>query len=97
MRYLLAQLANWSFDMSGRLIAAALGALLTVGCVAPSASAQTRKPVACSKIMDMCMKRAGNGHAGVCEDMYSQARNTGVWPATAEDDGTTHAPVPCSR
>jgi hypothetical protein len=83
--------------MSGRLLALALGAILAAGWLGPSASAQTKKPIACSKIMDLCMKRAGNGHAGVCEDMYSQARNTGVWPATAEEDGTAHAPVPCTR
>ena len=83
--------------MLGRPPAAALALLLMVAGGAPAAYAQAKKPVACSKIMDICMKRAGSGHAGVCEDMYSQARNTGVWPATAEEDGTTHAPVPCSK
>ena len=63
----------------------------------PAQSQQSRKPAVCSKIMDICMRRAGDGHAGVCEDMYSQARNTGVWPATVEPDGTTHPPIPCTR
>lgn len=72
------------------------GALaVTLAGAFPAAAQQGRK-VACSKIMDMCMKRAGNGHAAICEDMYSQARNTGAWPPTQEPDGTKHAAVPCT-
>ena len=63
--------------------------MVLAGWAESPALAQQSHKTACSKIMDMCMKRAGDGHAGVCEDMYSQARNTGVWPATAEPDGTT--------
>lgn len=76
---------------------AAAAILFAASAAGPAQAQQVRKPVACSKIMDICMRRAGDGHAGVCEDMYSQARNTGVWPATAEPDGTQHAPVPCTR
>jgi len=77
-------------------LATGVAAALLLGFAwAGPAAAQARKPVACSKIMDLCMKRAGDGHAGICEDMYSQARNTREWPATIEPDGTRHEPVPC--
>ena len=77
-----------------RYLTVAFGAALAVALVAPAA-AQQRK-TACAKIMDICMKRAGDGHAGICQDMYDQAKRTGEWPATQEPDGTTHAAVPCA-
>ena len=68
------------------------GALVT-----PPAGAQDgKRPIKCSSIMDICMKRAGDGHAGICDDMYSVAKNTGHWQATEEPDGTKHGPVPCT-
>jgi hypothetical protein len=73
--------------------AAVTGVACMALAVGAPAGAQERK-TACSKIMDMCMKRAGSGHAAICEDMYSTARKTGAWPATQEPDGTKHAPVP---
>ena len=83
--------------MTKPVFAIALATALVLGVVSTgSAGAQARKPVACSKIMDMCMKRAGDGHAAICEDMYSQAKNTRLWPATVEPDGSKHDPVPCS-
>ena len=69
--------------------------ILTAAAGSPAFAKQEQK-IACSKIMDMCMKRAGDGAAGICEDMYSQAKNTGEWPATAEPDGTAHPPTPCT-
>jgi len=78
-----------------KLSAAAGVACLGLALANAPASAQERK-TACSKIMDICMKRAGSGHAAICEDMYSTAKRTGAWPATQEPDGTKHAPVPCT-
>lgn len=49
----------------------------------------------CEKIFKICMKRAGSGHAAICEDLYSQAKRTGVWPATEDEHGKKYAPVPC--
>jgi hypothetical protein len=71
-----------------------LASALVTTATAP-AFAQTRK-TACSKIFDMCMKRAGDGHAAICEDMYESAKRTGAWQATQEPDGTRHPPVPCT-
>ena len=59
-----------------------------------TAHAQERKP-ACAALFAICMKRAGAGHAGVCEDMHAQARNSGVWPAAQDLDGKPYPPTPC--
>lgn len=82
--------------MTFRLLSVSAAFLVLGALAAGPAAAQQQRKVACSKIMDMCMKRAGNGHAAICEDMYSQARNTGVWPSTQEPDGTKHDAVPCT-
>ncbi len=80
-----------------KLVAAALaGALFFSGFASPAGAQEARKKVSCDSIMALCMKRAGDGHAGICEDMLSQARNTGRWPATQEPDGKKHPPVPCT-
>ncbi|MDE2578815.1 MAG: hypothetical protein KGL46_08435 [Hyphomicrobiales bacterium] len=63
---------------------------------AQAVSAHERRP-ACASIMRICMKRAGAGHANICEDMFSQAKNSGVWPATQDEEGRHHAAVPCER
>ena len=57
---------------------------------------EARKPVSCDSIMALCMKRAGDGHAGICQDMLQQARNSGRWPATEEPNGKKHSAVPCA-
>lgn len=81
-----------------KFVAVALAGALFLPVLAPTAAGaqEGRKKVSCDSIMALCMKRAGDGHAGICEDMLSQARNTGRWPATQEPDGKKHPPVPCT-
>ena len=82
--------------MTGKhYLSVAIGAVLAATYVVAPAAAQHRK-TACSKIMELCMKRAGDGHAAICEDMYSQARRTGEWPPTQEPNGQKHDAVPCT-
>jgi hypothetical protein len=47
--------------------------------------------------MRICMKRAPEASKGICEDMYAQAKNTGVWPAATDENGKQHPPTKCSR
>ena len=82
--------------MNGAMRGLAAGLAMLAGLAAVSAIAQEARKTACAKIMDICMKRAGDGHAAICEEMYAEAKRTGVWQATAEPDGTRHPPVPCT-
>ena len=60
------------------------------------AQAQERKRPTCQSIMNICMKRAGSGHAGVCEDMFAQAKANHQWPETEDEQGVRRPPVPCT-
>ncbi|MFV0281775.1 MAG: hypothetical protein ACK5JM_13580 [Rhodoblastus sp.] len=63
---------------------------------ASQADAQTRKPGSCKAIYNICMKRAGAGHAAICEDMYRSARANGEWQETIDENGVKRPPVPCT-
>lgn len=75
---------------------AALGVFAAIALAGGATAQEARKAPACASIMAICMKRAGAGHAGICEDMYRQARNTGQWPATEEPNGRKHPATPCT-
>ncbi len=51
------------------------------------AQAQERKKPTCQSIMNICMKRAGSGHAGICEDMFAQAKEAYAHLASAAHFG----------
>lgn len=73
-------------------LAFAVCALVT----AASAPAEAAGKTTCKQIFDICMKRAGSGHAAICEDMYAQARRNGQWQATEDEQGHKYPPVPCT-
>ena len=52
--------------------------------------------MSCQKIYDICMKRAGSGHAAICQDMFDQAKRTGLWPAAQDERGVQHDATPCA-
>jgi hypothetical protein len=82
--------------MRGLHFAAMLTSVLVGTALAGAPALAQGKKTTCAKIMDICMKRAGDGHAAICEEMYENARRTGEWQATVEPDGTKHPPVPCT-
>ena len=60
------------------------------------AQAQEKKKPSCQSIMNICMKRAGSGHAAVCEDMFANAKAKGQWQETVDEQGVRRAAVPCN-
>ena len=66
-----------------------------VGSATPALAQQ--KKTTCASILAICLKRAGDGHAGICEDMHSQAVNSGTWPPTQDEQGKKYAAVPCTK
>ena len=60
------------------------------------AQAQEKKKPTCQSIFNICMKRAGDGHAAICQDMYAAAKANHQWQATVDEQGVHRAPVPCT-
>ncbi|MFO1136642.1 MAG: hypothetical protein U1E30_15805 [Rhodoblastus sp.] len=60
------------------------------------AQAQERKRPTCQSIFNICMKRAGSGHAAICEEMFAQAKANHEWQATVDENGVHRGPVPCT-
>ncbi len=60
------------------------------------AQAQERKRPTCQSIFNICMKRAGDGHAAICQDMYASAKANGQWQETVDEQGVRRPPVPCT-
>lgn len=73
-------------------------AILVLGLFAASgaAQAQEKKKPSCQSIFNICMKRAGSGHAAICEDMFRSAKANGQWQATVDEQGVHRPPVPCT-
>jgi len=78
--------------LSRSLMVLALAALAGGGV----AQAQERKKPSCQSIMNICMKRAGSGHAAICEDMFANAKAKGEWQETVDEQGVRRPPVPCT-
>ncbi|MCB1543566.1 MAG: hypothetical protein H6872_11100 [Methylobacteriaceae bacterium] len=60
------------------------------------AQAQEKKKPSCRSIFNICMKRAGSGHAAICEDMYAMARSKGEWQETQDENGVRYPAMPCT-
>ncbi|HMN74382.1 MAG TPA: hypothetical protein PKA55_21165 [Rhodoblastus sp.] len=61
-----------------------------------AAQAQEKKKPSCQSIFNICMKRAGSGHAAICQDMFASAKANGEWQATVDEQGVHRPPVPCT-
>ncbi len=61
-----------------------------------AAQAQDRKKPSCQSIFNICMKRAGSGHAAICQDMFATAKANAEWQETVDEKGVRRPPVPCT-
>ncbi len=61
-----------------------------------AAQAQEKKKPSCQSIFNICMKRAGSGHAAICQDMFAMAKSKGEWQETQDENGVRYAAVPCT-
>jgi len=61
-----------------------------------AAQAQEKRKPSCQSIFNICMKRAGSGHAAICEDMFANAKANREWQATVDEQGVHRPPVPCT-
>ena len=77
---------------ASRLIILALAIFAASGV----AQAQEKKKPSCRSIFNICMKRAGSGHAAICEDMFAMARSKGEWQETQDENGVRYPKVPCT-
>ncbi|MFT4096266.1 MAG: hypothetical protein QM651_04040 [Rhodoblastus sp.] len=79
-------------NLSRSLLLFALALTMT----ASAAQAQEKKKPSCQSIFNICMKRAGDGHAAICQDMYASAKSNGQWQETVDEQGVRRPPVPCT-